>query len=173
MGEKFSPTFENSPPPEVDKNPTPEPLLTALWHRTQDRERGEETNEPNEPKGRDYEAYESITAQIDSLPKGNEKEKLKKLFNELNKDIAGYIRAIAILEKRKIEGEMTATHSADTLRRQAHTRLIDSLNILSRAMKAAGLDNSWRSVVGLSRKDATRWAWKIAKTQLFEEAKGE
>lgn len=162
------PTFENSPPPEDYRSLTPEPLLTESWHRVDDREHGED-NDLNEPKGRDHEAYNSIVSQIDSLPEGEEKIRLKKLFDELVTDIASYIRTIAVLKQRKIDQERTAILSADKLRQQAHTRLIDDLNILSRNFGDAGLDNLWRSDIGLTRKDATRWAVKVAQMLISED----
>ena len=163
------PSFENEPPPEGMKIPTPEPLLAESWNRKHADEVGEEDEFRAEPKGRDEEAYEAIASQLASFPEGREKETIKKLFDQLKTDVAGYIRAMAVLQKNKLSGEQAMIKHADTRRSQAHTRVIDDLNILSRAMAAAGLDNSWRSDIGLSRKDATRWAWKIAKTLISEE----
>jgi hypothetical protein len=38
-------------------------------------------------------------------------------------------------------------------RKKAHDALIDSCNILSRSMRSAGEDNSWRSILGDDRKE--------------------
>ena len=50
----------------------------------------------------------------------------------------------------------------DRNRYAAHEVLIDSINILSREYKKAGLDNEWRREIGLEREEVGRWGMAIA-----------
>ncbi len=56
----------------------------------------------------------------------------------------------------------------DEKRRDAHNRLIDDLNILSRQMKEMGLSNNWRANTRIyspspdgMREGVSRWAQKL------------
>jgi len=161
-------SFENQPSPESHPmtKSTADPFLAEAWERKAESERGEDQNEF---KGRDYDSYLSIITQIDAMPSGKKKDIITKQMGCLQKGISKYLRSIALLEEKKVSEEVSAVENADTLRKQAHTGIVDDLNILSRAFLRAGLDNSWRSDIGLTRKDATRWAWKIAKMLSSEE----
>lgn len=50
---------------------------------------------------------------------------------------------MTVEERREVDARRTAVHNA----------FIDALNILSRAMKKAGLDNEWRRLLGDDRKE--------------------
>jgi len=142
-----------------------DPFLADSWDRMVEGEHGEDQAEF---KGRDYDAYMSIVTQIASVPEGKDKEVLNKLLANLKKGVSRYLNSISLLAERKVSEELFAIESADTSRKRAHTGIIDELNILSRAFERAGLDNSWRSDIGLTRKDATRWAAKISQVLLSE-----
>ena len=62
---------------------------------------------------------------------------------------------------------------ADRIEYDLHNRFIDSINILSRKMKAVGLDNSWRSddeIYGLTaeaaRQKVKNWMFKLFREKI-------
>jgi hypothetical protein len=100
---------------------------------------------------------------------GGVDEDLSNLFKDIKEKVLMYNVAIARLKIVRLEKEKTSsddvkaeTQIADRARKTAHDALIDSLNILSRYCHKVGVDNSWRSVIGLQREDVTTWARDIA-----------
>ena len=70
-----------------------------------------------------------------------------------------------------IQKYQDAVSNADTREKILHDSFIDSINILSRKMKALGLENSWRSddeIYGLTP-EATRVKPKLWMFKLFKE----
>ncbi len=71
-------------------------------------------------------------------------------------------------EYHTIQDYQAEVKRADAIENALHNRFIDSINILSRKMKAMGLDNSWRGdekIYGLTaeamRQKAKNWMFKI------------
>lgn len=94
---------------------------------------------------------------------------LKSLFGSMERSLLSYVETAARHEHQTTRSEFDERITSDDLealgksRTLSHNVLIDSLNILSRAFAARGLDNTWRKVVGLDhRSQVTAWAIDIA-----------
>jgi hypothetical protein len=57
--------------------------------------------------------------------------------------------------------DLETVSQADRMRSIAHDALISNLNIMSRYCAKLGIDNEWRFVLGLDRKQITAWAREI------------
>ena len=91
----------------------------------------------------------------------------KEIFDSILGSIFNYIKAMDSLTKRKLEmesGESTRheREEADVARGRAHDALIAILNGYSRYCNRKGIDNDWRSMIGLDRKMVTRWVLAVS-----------
>lgn len=88
-------------------------------------------------------------------------ENTQTLFADLKEGIRRYYKTIAILENAKLEQDTKKIEDAELARTRAHDMVISNLNALSRYVGKHNLDNDWRSMVGLGRKQVTRWVMNI------------
>jgi len=94
-------------------------------------------------------AYRSMEAIVLKDPS------LKDLLEQIKKSAVRYVGAVDSLSLTRYEknAENRAfIESFDRNRQISHNTLIDNLNILSRECQKKGIDNKWRSVIGLNRK---------------------
>jgi hypothetical protein len=87
---------------------------------------------------------------------------LQALFDDIKDSVLRYIETIDKLSLSRERGDdQDMIIESDSRRTQAHEVLISNLNILSRLCSKLGLDNEWRSMIGLDRKQVTDWALDI------------
>lgn len=111
---------------------------------------------------RDLELY------FDIRERSNGNEKLKAIMDRLDRDIAQYTEALFRSEREWTRrerggGDNGSIEDSDRNRRMLHESFMDTLNQLSRAHRAAKLDNKWRNVLGLDRNRLALWAVTIAR----------
>ena len=100
--------------------------------------------------------YQSIEQLIDK------DDDLKGLFHDVKRSIVKYIIAIDRLSEERLSDRANdSTGEIDRARTVAHEALITNLNILSRECQKKRVDNKWRSVIGLDRKQITNWALSV------------
>lgn len=142
------------------------PFLQDSWNNL-----AEETNEPLLNKDTvAIETYLLIKAETDKNPH------LSKILKQVEDAAIRYAKLVTGFTRTKMdfrEGSVTKEDikAYDETRRLTHNRLIDEVNLLSREFKKAGLDNSWRNVVGLDRDEVGFWARKVAELFIDEDAK--
>lgn len=84
------------------------------------------------------------------------------LFRDIKMSVLRYIEAIDSLSLARANGADPETiNQADRMRSIAHNALISNINIMSRYCAKLGIDNEWRFVLGLDRKQITAWALEI------------
>ncbi|MEX0918959.1 MAG: DUF3232 domain-containing protein [Candidatus Paceibacterota bacterium] len=86
--------------------------------------------------------------------------------NQLLEDVIAatisYIKKIDKLSEAKLAKDTpTNLEEKDESRRRAHDSLISCLNAFSRYCRNHKIDNQWRRVVGLERKEITEWAKSV------------
>ena len=140
-------------------NPGGSEFLQELWRNRAELEHGE-MNE-NERAVRVY---------IDIKKAAKENLQLSKILKIVEDAVLNYMRLILRLNRAKLELDQNMIEKYDEHRRLGHNRLIDDVNMLSREFKKAGLDNSWRNDVGLSREAVGDWARQVA--QFLEKMEG-
>ena len=133
-----------------------ESFLRESWQRVAEQQ--QETT----PEMRDLELY------FDIRERSNGSEKLKVIMDRLDHDIAQYADALFRSERAWINrergiGDSDSIEASDRNRRILHDTFIDTLNQLSRAYRAAKLDNKWINVLGLDRDRLSLWAMTIAR----------
>ncbi|MFA7252342.1 MAG: DUF3232 domain-containing protein [Candidatus Paceibacterota bacterium] len=155
-----------------------EPFLRESWNRKSDAEvgiLGKPTDSNDEgilsPEV-EVEQYEQ-TAQVkmyQAIEKAASKDEIaNKLFCDLKESIVRYYNSVLASEHaQKKESDMeTSTYQeqinkAEDSRTRAHDTVIGNLNALSRRFGVLDIDNEWRRVVGLERKQVTKWVEKVA-----------
>jgi hypothetical protein len=94
----------------------------------------------------------------------------RELFSQVTRGILDYYRTMTALERViAADGTNEEVHNADQIRRVAHDSLISTLNAMSRYFGTNGLDNEWRSVIGLERTQVTTWVKKVAPYLILKE----
>lgn len=137
------------------------PFLDELWERRAESERGK--------------SYEETALQLylDLKSKSEHNAILEPLFLDVEKSALRYLESMNCLAlHHRRDEDIKLIEEADLNRRRAHDVFIDSVNILSREFKRAGLDNSWRRNIGLNRNSVAKWGEQIG-VFLIEQAKRE
>ena len=136
-----------------NENPGGGEFLQELWRHKSELEHGEMSE--NERAVRVY---------IDIKKAIGKNNQLEKIFKTLEDAALNYMRLVLRLNRAKLESDPDPVmiEKYDEHRRLGHNRLIDDVNLLSREFKKAGLDNSWRNDVGLSREAIGDWARQVA-----------
>ena len=141
-------------------------FLNEAWKNKAIHEVGEDISEGLATPEMELERYEKTPAvKIYELIKEQtgQDEVTRDLFKELRESVLHYYSSIVKLEKTvAMDYNKEAVEAADDARRYAHNALIDSLNIISRYVGKLGLDNGWRSVIGLERTKVTDWVKDVA-----------
>lgn len=154
-------------------------FFSQLWGEKAESERGSETEDIEGAEGVSSEdelhKYEK-TAEVGIYKMLEEQSSFdgntKELFKQLTKGILDYYRSMTVLERVVLDGGVNEEISkSDQARRFAHNALIDTLNALSRYFGSKGLDNEWRSVIGLERTQVTNWVKKVAPYLVLREEK--
>lgn len=137
-------------------------FLNDLWKRRADEENGDAGEIK---KDKNVLIYQDIknTIEKNQILSDESRERLDKLVKKIEEASLRYAITINTLTAKRIEkDDKEAIMQADQSRRYAHNSLVDSVNILSRQFDAAGLDNSWRDMIGLDRKQVGTWGQKVA-----------
>lgn len=113
-------------------------------------------------KGDKHEIDPVMEIYFEMKEKAERNPELSELLKDVENCVLRYAASVAALGASKIDYKKEELGASDQNRRIAHDALIDALNILSRAFAKAGLDNRWRQMVGLDRKEVTEWGLKIA-----------
>jgi len=110
------------------------------------------------------ETNKNISSLFDIREISKKDEMAQGLFNDFLKSLLGYLQAIdrLSLARRDKEVDKATENQADHARRIAHDSWISSANALSRYCVKLGIDNSWRSVIGLDRKSQTNWVLSVS-----------
>lgn len=156
-----------------------EDFFKDAWGKTSEREKGHGIEDDSQefllsPEN-EYYKYEG-TKEVD-LYRQIEKQadfddNTKELFNQITRGVLDYYRTMSELERVTIsDGSNEEISKSDQARRFAHNALIDNLNALSRYTGKSGLDNEWRSVIGLERTQVTEWVKKVAPYLILKEEK--
>ena len=154
-------------------------FFSHLWERKAESEKGhdieEEIQESLATPEDEYHRYEE-TAEVGTYNLIERQASLdsntKELFSQLTKGILDYYRTMSNLERVVLtDGTNDEISKSDQARRFAHDALIDTLNALSRYMGKEGLDNEWRSVIGLERTQVTNWVKRVAPYLILKEEK--
>lgn len=129
----------------------PDPFLRDSWSKKVDAERGAESSEDTANK---------IFNQIESNAI-HEKE-LTQIFEAVKKDILRYRSTIERLKQFGNGGSSTKEiEEADQVRRMAHNRMVDDINLLSRQFRSKGMDNSWRREIGDTNEKIGSWVERL------------
>lgn len=143
------------------------PFLQDLWNHLT-----EETQDPTSNKEHAaIQIYFRIKVAADKNPH------LAKILQHVEEAAIRYARLVTGFTRIKInfsEGSASKEdfQRHDEMRRLAHNRLIDEINLLSREFKKAGIDNSWRNIIGFDRDAVGFWARQVAEMFIDEESKG-
>lgn len=147
-----------------------EGFLGELWDR---KVQTEKQPVGLEELGKEAEIYEKLKDRINNLPDSipaQTREGIEENFRDLQDNILRYIRTIfQFSEEKEFADKEGGEISVDRMeqlsqnRSLAHNALIDQLNILERIMRKAGLDTSWRAVIGYDREDVKRWAQGVSR----------
>ena len=131
-----------------------ENFLKELWQR-----RAEEESSVKKTD-RDVRIYFGIKSTIEKATEA--REQLEDLLQRVEVAVLRYTKSMDTLSLKKLrEDNVEAVATADYVRTLAHNTVIDELNLLSRQFQARGLDNTWRSDIGLDRGDVTRWSLAV------------
>lgn len=147
------------------ENFSPDPFLNELWGDKIEQEQGRDFDErENHEYQRAIEIYERMRLAMEG--RKGKKDLAKKLLDGINRSVFNYLAAIDRFSLEKLSltkdpGSKESREEADLARRRSHDVLIDNLNIFSRYCNNYGIDNSWRSMLGLHRKEVTEWALQI------------
>ena len=154
-------------------------FFSKLWERKAESEKGHEIEEDIQESllspEIEYKKYDE-TKEVD-LYKQIEKQAVfddntKELFCQITRGILDYYKTMSELERVTIsDGTNEEISKSDQARRFAHNALIDNLNALSRYTGKMGLDNEWRSVIGLERTQVTEWVKRVAPFLILKEEK--
>lgn len=88
---------------------------------------------------------------------------ISEMVQMLEDSILRYYQTITELEVvSRTSTDKQIVQGADQARRNAHNTVIDNLNALSRYYGKMGIDNQWRSVIGLERTQVTTWVKSVA-----------
>ena len=136
-------------------------FLSERWEEKSRTEQGLRSLEDTQ-KERDIVLYERIQKEI-----AGSSEHLAGLLRAVERAAIRYRQSVNRFDHVRTRDANRADMQAeleetDRNRRAAHEVLIDSINILSRAYKKAGLDNDWRREIGVEREEVGRWGMAIA-----------
>ncbi len=106
---------------------------------------------------------ESASIFLDMQEQSEKDETAKELFHDILTKSLHYVDSVDHHSESRIKKEgVDEVETSGKSRTRAHNALIDSINIYSRYCKKMGLDNSWRSMLGLDREEITKWALNTA-----------
>lgn len=143
-----------------------EDFFKERWEQKADEEVGEHIDEEiasPETESEHYERTEGVKIYKEIEKQSAHDDATRSMFSELNKSILRYYRAILDLQRARHSNEdREEVSEADKNRRVNHDLVIGDLNTLSRYVDKQGLDNEWRRMVGLDRKQVTDWVKNVA-----------
>lgn len=132
-------------------------LMQEAWENLHDKEEGFDYDEREQfQKAKGIEAYQQINKIAEHSPLA------KDLVVNLKKSLLHYVQTVDRLTMARVEDQSPENKAeADLARRLAHDAFISNINILSRYCVKNKLDTSWRSVIGMDRKEVTNWALRV------------
>jgi hypothetical protein len=151
-----------------------EDFFNDLWKIRADREKGHEIDDEEILSATQEQSIYEDTSEVAIYRKLEEQslfnDDYKQLFSQMRKGILDYYRSMTTLERVILAGGSNEEISQyDQMRRFSHNSLIDTLNAMSRYCWKNGLDNEWRSMIGLERTKVTDWVKKVAPYLVLQE----
>jgi len=156
-----------------------ENFFSQLWERKVKGEKGDEIDEdiqenltsPEDDSAK-YEETPEVKVYKLIQEQSSFDDNTKELFGQLTRGVLDYYKTMSELERTVLtEGTNDEISKSDQARRFSHNALIDTLNAMSRYVGKNGLDNQWRSVIGLERTQVTDWVKKVAPYLILKEEK--
>lgn len=145
-------------------------FLRESWNRKAEEETGQATETMGDIR---FDAFLAIKNNTKNIPENTPKEikeLIKEYYDELLESMERYVNIIGDynIEKESKNSRETMAQ-IDHSRRLIHNGLISIIDTLSKLHKKAGLDNSWREVVGYDRNRVREFAQIVITTLAKQE----